>query len=193
MSTTNDPHLARLMGDLRSHGITKDVSRFVRQPTGPWCYEQQQLGFNYRMTDLQAALGLSQLHRLEGIVEERNYQLQKYREMLVDLPVSLLSVPEDVSSAVHLAVIRLEQATVKQHRQVFDSLRSSGIGVQLHYAPVHLQPYYRNLGFKEGDFPEAEFYSSNAISLPVFPGLSEQDQLRVVSVLRNSIGQFGIR
>jgi len=146
-------------------------------------YEQQQLGFNYRITDIQAALGLSQLQRLDEIVAERNRQLQCYWELLADLPVQLLEVPENVLSSVHLAVIRLQQATAEQHRQAFEGLRVAGIGVQLHYSPVHLQPYYRQLGFKEGDFPEAEAYASTAISLPLYPGLQEPDQQRVVDAL----------
>ena len=183
LATTNDSELARRMGDLRSHGITKEASRFQQLPARPWSYEQQDLGFNYRMTDLQAALGLSQLQRLDCIVEERNQQLYRYRELLASLPVSLLTVPADVLSSVHLAVIRLIRATDRQHRHVFEGLRANGIGVQLHYSPVHLQPYYRNLGFEEGDFPEAELYSSSAITLPLFPGLLEEDQIRVVNSL----------
>ena len=159
LATTNDPVLAQRMAELRSHGITKDEERFERPAAGPWSYEQQRLGFNYRMTDLQAALGLSQLERLDAIVAERNNQLQRYRSLLADLPVQLLEIPDDVLSSVHLAVIRLSNATSEQHRRVFEGLRAAAIGVQLHYTPVHLQPYYRKLGFHEGDFPEAEVYA----------------------------------
>lgn len=183
LATTNDPQLAQRMADLRSHGITRDEARFERPAPGPWSYEQQDLGFNYRMTDLQAALGLSQLKRLEGIVEERLRLLGHYRQLLVGLPLRLLEIPADVSSALHLAVIRLEDPTPAHHRRVFDGLRSAGIGVQLHYSPVHLQPYYRRLGFREGDFPAAEAYANNAISLPLYPGLQKLDQLRVVETL----------
>jgi len=183
LATTNDPLLAQRMAELRSHGIVREAERFERPAAGPWVYEQQQLGFNYRMTDIQASLGLSQLQRLDEIVAERNRQLQSYRELLADLPVQLLEVPEDVLSSVHLAVIRLQQASAEQHRQVFEGLRVAGIGVQLHYSPVHLQPYYRKLGFREGQFPAAEAYAKSAISLPLFPGLSASDQQRVVSAL----------
>jgi len=183
MATTNDPHLAQQMAELRSHGIVHDSQRFKQEPAGPWIYEQQHLGFNYRMTDLQAALGLSQLHRIDAIVTERNQQLRRYREMLVDLPVELLKVPDQVLSSVHLAVIRLKGASPAQHRRIFEGLRAAGIGVQLHYSPVHLQPYYRTFGFKEGLFPEAEAYARSAISLPIFPGLTGADQERVVGVL----------
>ena len=171
------------MFDLRSHGITKDQKRFERSASGPWSYEQQTLGFNYRMTDLQAALGLSQLERLGEIVSERNRQLQRYKDLLKPLPVNLLEVPKYVHSAVHLAVIRLEDTSAAHHRFVFEGLRDAGIGVQLHYSPVHLQPYYRSLGFTEGDFPQSEAYGTNAISLPLYPGLLEPEQQRVVTTL----------
>ncbi len=183
LATTNDASLAQRMADLRSHGITKDESRFELPAQGPWSYEQQDLGFNYRMTDLQAALGLSQLQRLEPIVVERNRLMAVYRELLGPLPLHLLVIPEDVYSALHLAVIRLDDPDPACHRGVFEGLRAAQIGVQLHYSPVHLQPYYRRLGFVEGDFPEAEAYASNAISLPLYPGLSQDHQQRVVDVL----------
>jgi UDP-4-amino-4,6-dideoxy-N-acetyl-beta-L-altrosamine transaminase len=188
LATTNDPQLAQRMADLRSHGITKDEARFEQPASGPWSYEQQDLGFNYRLTDLQAALGLSQLERLEAIVAERQRLLEVYRQRLASLPVSLLEIPATVSSALHLAVIRLHDIDPKYHRRVFEGLRAAGIGVQLHYSPVHLQPYYRRLGFSEGDFPEAEAYARNAISLPLYPGLQEEEQDRVVHVLSNVLG-----
>jgi len=189
LAATNDPMLAQRMTELRSHGITKDPERFEQPAAGPWMYEQQQLGFNYRITDIQAALGLSQLQRLEVIVAERNRQLQHYRELLADLPVRLLEVPEEVLSSVHLAVIRLHQSTVEQHLQIFKGLRAAGIGVQLHYSPVHLQPYYRYLGFAEGQFPEAEAYASSAISLPLYPGLQAADQERIAESLNTLLAE----
>ena len=174
LATTNDSAFFQRMVELRSHGIVREAERFEKSTAGPWVYEQQQLGFNYRITDLQAALGLSQLERLDQIVAERNRQLQRYRELLAALPLQLLEVPKDVFSSVHLAVIRLTKTPAEQHRQIFESLRAVGIGVQLHYTPVHLQPYYRRLGFQEGDFPEAEAYACNAISIPLYPGLKEK-------------------
>jgi len=183
LATTNDSNLAQCMADLRSHGITKDAQRFERPSPGPWSYEQQELGFNYRITDLQAALGLSQLQRLNSIVAERQRLLEQYRQLLAGLPLQLLEIPQDVSSSVHLAVIRLADPSPAHHRHVFEGLRAAGIGVQLHYTPVHLQPYYRRLGFREGDFPEAEAYARNAISLPLYPGLEDGDQQRVVRTL----------
>jgi UDP-4-amino-4,6-dideoxy-N-acetyl-beta-L-altrosamine transaminase len=190
LATSNDPKLAQLMAELRSHGIVREQKHFERTPSGPWVYEQQHLGFNYRMTDLQAALGLSQLQRLERIVAERNRLLQAYRKLLSDLPVKLLDVPDGVLSAVHLAVIRLEGASSLQHRQVFEGLRADGIGVQLHYSPVHLQPYYRRLGFNEGMFPSAEAYANECISLPLFPGVTEMEICRVIHSLRECLNKF---
>ncbi len=183
LATTNDAELAQKMAELRSHGITKDAKRFEHRPAGPWSYEQQNLGYNYRITDIQAALGLSQLQGLDGIVSERNRQIERYRELLAEMPVKLLSIPEDVLSSLHLAVIRLAETEPDKHRLVFEGMRAASIGVQLHYSPVHLQPYYRRLGFREGDFPEAEAYGTNAMSLPLFPGLHDGDQQRVVRTL----------
>jgi dTDP-4-amino-4,6-dideoxygalactose transaminase len=188
LATTNDPQLAQRMADLRSHGITKEETRFERPARGPWSYEQQDLGFNYRLTDLQAALGLSQLERLEVIVVERQRLLEVYRQRLAPLPVRLLEIPADVRSALHLAVIRLDNRDPEHHRRVFEGLRAAGIGVQLHYSPVHLQPYYRRLGFAEGDFPEAEAYARNAISLPLYPGLQDHELEHVVEVLSTLLG-----
>ena len=189
LATTNDPVLADTMLALRSHGITKDVQRFEYPSPGPWSYEQQYLGFNYRMTDLQAALGLSQLQRLDEIVLERNRQFQVYSDLLSELPVKLLSVPDSVLSSLHLAVIRLMDDRPSYHRRVFDGLRASGIGVQVHYTPVHLQPYYRRLGFHEGDFPEAEAYACNAVSLPIYPGLQKKDLQRVANTIDTLVNQ----
>jgi len=187
LATTNDSVLAQRMAEFRSHGIVREPERFERPAVGPWVYEQQQLGFNYRMTDIQAALGLSQLGRLEDIVAERNLQLSRYRELLADLPLKLLEVPRDVMSSVHLAVIRLQQVNADEHSRVFKGLRAAGIGVQLHYSPVHLQPFYRHLGFKQAQFPEAEAYASNAISLPLYPGLHEPEQQWVADHLASGL------
>lgn len=187
IATTNSSNLAQLMSDLRSHGITKDPSKFTQKSRGPWFYEQQALGFNYRMTDIQAALGLSQLQRLDQIVQERNLQYSFYKNLLVNLPVRLLEMPKDVFSSVHLAVIRLNNASSSQHRSVFEFLRLANIGVQLHYSPVHLQPYYRDLGFYEGQFPIAEAYAESAMSLPLFPGLTEDQQCSVVQTLEQAL------
>jgi UDP-4-amino-4,6-dideoxy-N-acetyl-beta-L-altrosamine transaminase len=187
LATTNDPLLNQRMAELRSHGIVRDPERFVRPPAGPWVYEQQRLGFNYRMTDFQAALGLSQLRRLEDILAERNVQLRLYGELLAGLPVELLRVPAEVLSAVHLAVIRLQESDAERHRRLFVTLRAAGVGVQLHYSPVHLQPYYRNLGFGTNQFPQSELYSQSAMSIPLYPGLADGDQSRIALMIKENL------
>lgn len=181
MATTNDSKCAQIMNDLRSHGITKDHNRFKFSEHDSWMYEQQNLGFNFRMNDIQAALGLSQLKRLEKILSERNSLLKIYKKLLNEIPVDFLEIPKGVISSVHLAIIKLRTASKSKYRKVFNGLRKAGIGVQLHYIPVHLQPYYRNLGFKNGDFPNAEAYARSAISLPLYPGLKSSEQEYVVS------------
>jgi len=185
LATTNDSKLACRMADLRSHGIIKDQSKFERMSAGSWAYEQHELGFNYRLSDIHAALGFSQLQRLESIVEERNRLFNFYHDQLSGLPLQLLNIPSDVYSALHLAVIRLDNSEPSHHRRIFDGLRAAGIGVQVHYTPVHLQPYYRKLGFAEGDFFEAEAYATNSISLPIYVGLTEMDQRKVVTSLKD--------
>ena len=192
LATTNDPVLAQRMTELRSHGIVREPERFTKPPAGPWTYEQQRLGLNYRMADIQAALGLSQLQRLDEIIAERNRQRGAYETLLAELPVKLLEVPDDVLSSLHLGIVRLQNLSPEQHRDVFKAMRSIGIGVQLHYSPVHLQPYYRELGFAEGDFPEAEAYANSAISLPLFPGLTQLDQERVHIALSHSLHEQGL-
>ena len=151
---------------------------------GPWSYEQQDLGFNYRMTDMQAALGLNQILRLDDIVNERNTLFRKYQKKLEDTPCEFLQIPINVKSALHLAVIRLTDKRQSHHRATFENMRKQNIGVQVHYTPVHLQPYYRRLGFTHGDFPEAEKYATNALSIPLYPGLTEKDQDRVCEALK---------
>jgi len=187
LATTNDPVLAQRMAELRSHGIVREAERFERPAAGPWVYEQQQLGFNYRITDIQAALGLSQLQRIDEIVAERNRQLEHYRLLLQGMAAQLLQIPAGVHSSVHLAVVQLQNAAPEQHRAVFEGMRAAGIGVQLHYSPVHLQPYYRKLGGAEGQAPAAEAYARSAISLPLFPGLTGSEQQRVVQTLQIQI------
>lgn len=184
MALTNNTELAERMARLRTHGITKDPAQMQNTPTGPWYYEQLELGYNYRMTDLQAALGLSQLNRLDEFVTRRNEIARRYDELLSDLPVKRPQLISEVYSSWHLYPARLQLGQIEiSHRQVFESLREAGIGVNLHYMPVHLQPYYRALGFTEGMFPEAEKYSQDAISFPMFPGLSEDSQFLITTML----------
>jgi len=176
IATTNNYSLSIKMRELRSHGITKDKTKFKKLSGESWVYEQQSLGFNYRMNDICAALGLSQLRRLEKIVLERNKQHNYYVKILKDLPINLLKIPDNVYSSFHLQVIQFDKKNIQNYNKIFDELRTSGIGVQLHYIPVHFQPYYQDLGFKKGDFPSAEDYSSKSISIPIFPGLNKEDQ-----------------
>ena len=187
IATTNKLNLAERMKELRAHGIVRDRNKFVNKEVSPWSYEQQELGYNYRMTDIQAALGISQLKRLESIVNERNKQLTRYRSNTKDLPIRFLDIPEGTKSSVHLAVVVLVGATPRKHLETFKLMREENIGVQLHYTPVHLQPYYRKMGFKEGDFKEAENYSKSAFSIPLFPGLTIQEQDQVIQTLRRIV------
>ena len=185
MAVTHRQDLAERMRLLRNHGITHDSARMTQVPDGPWYYQQIDLGFNYRMTDLQAALGISQLGRIESFVARRHELAQRYDTELAGLPLEPLKRNTNSSSALHLYVVRLHlQHIARTHREVFESLRSAGIGVQVHYIPVHLQPYYRAMSFSEGDFPEAEAFYREAISLPIFPRLTDRQQDHVVSSLQ---------
>jgi UDP-4-amino-4,6-dideoxy-N-acetyl-beta-L-altrosamine transaminase len=192
IALTNDDGLAERMTMLRNHGITRNPRHFQapRHASGnleppAWHYEQQMLGFNYRMTDIHAALGASQLGRLDEYVERRNGLARRYAQLLNGLPLQLPTVQPANRSAFHLYVVRLKSGSrLKPHRQIFEELRQKGIGVNLHYAPVHLQPYYRELGFTEGQYPEAEAYGQSAFTLPLYPALSDQEQDRVADALR---------
>lgn len=185
MALCKDQALAERMRLLRSHGITRDAAVMESPDPAPWQYEQQALGFNYRMTDIQAALGCSQLARQGMFIAKRNALARQYDEALEDLPLQLPRVSAGNSSAYHLYVVRLQLARLsKTHRQVFEELRSRGVGVNLHYMPVYLQPFYRKLGFAPGLCREAERYASEAITLPLFPGLTSEQQLDVISTLK---------
>lgn len=184
MALTQDPALAASMARLRSHGITRDPAEMTHVPDGPWYYQQIELGLNYRMTELQAALGLSQLQRLDAYVAERHALAHRYDSLLSSLPLITPWQHPDSYSGLHLYVIRLRLDEItRSHRDVFEALRTRGIGVNLHYIPVHLQPYYRQLGCRPGDCPEAERYYGEAISLPMFHTLGEDRQDVVVRAL----------
>lgn len=188
MATTNSENLAKRMSLLRSHGITRETCLMTHEPDGPWYYQQIDLGFNYRMTELQAALGVSQMKRLDEFVARRHARARRYDEMLAGLPVVTPWQHPDSYSGLHLYVIRLNPAkTGKRQLSVFESLRSQGIGVNVHYIPVHTQPYYRNLGFQSGDFPQAESYYAEAISLPMFHSMTEAQQDSVVEALGRAV------
>jgi len=184
MALTNSAKLATHMIRLRSHGITRDEKEMTHSPDGPWYYQQVELGFNYRMTDIQAALGISQVSRLNDFVSSRYRLSKRYDELLSDLPVTIPWQHPDSYSSLHLYIIRLNLAEFqKTHRLVFDELRAAGIGVNLHYIPVYTQPYYEKMGFKKGYCIEAERYYAEAISLPMFPDLTNAEQEKVISTL----------
>ncbi|BAV73648.1 UDP-4-keto-6-deoxy-N-acetylglucosamine 4-aminotransferase [Pseudomonas chlororaphis subsp. aurantiaca] len=188
MVLTNSPQLADHLRRLRSHGMTREPAQMTEPSHGPWYYQQTELGFNYRITDLQAALGLSQLDKLDAFIARRRQLAARYDRLLADLPLTLPQAQEQAQSAWHLYVVRLQPERIRRsHREVFEALREAGVGVNLHYIPVHLQPYYRDLGFAAGDFPEAERYYAEAISLPLFPALEDEQQTYVVEQLRQLI------
>lgn len=184
LATTNDDELASRMELLRSHGITRDDNRMTHLPDGPWYYQQIALGYNYRMTDMQAALGASQMQRLDSYVAKRHVLSNRYDRLLKGFPITTPLHYSDSRSSLHLYIIRLHLNQInKTHLQVFEGLRKGGIGVNIHYIPVHMHPYYQSMGFKIGDFPEAERYYSEAISLPLHQTLTETEQDKVIEVL----------
>ena len=188
MCLTNDDNLANRMALFRSHGITRDPAQMTHESDGPWYYQQIELGFNYRMTELQAALGVSQMHRLDDYVARRHQLARRYDELLKALPVTTPWQHPDSYSGLHLYPIRLQLSKINRtHRQVFDALRNEGIGVNLHYIPVHTQPYYARMGFKPNDFPESQAYYSEAISLPMYQTLTNAQQDHVIALLRQAL------
>jgi UDP-4-amino-4,6-dideoxy-N-acetyl-beta-L-altrosamine transaminase len=184
---TDHADLAGAMERARTHGITRDPAQMRGESEGPWYYQQVGLGLNYRMTDLQAALGTSQMRRLREFVRVRTGLADRYDALLAGLPVTAAPRRPGAASAWHLYVIQLDAPLEAHRRQVFERMRAAGIGVNVHYIPVHLQPYYRDLGFREGDFPNAERYYRRAITLPLHPGLTHAQQDQVVAALREAI------
>lgn len=187
--TTNNPQLYEKLISLRSHGITRAQDKLERND-GPWYYEQQGMGFNYRLTDIQAALGLSQLTRLDTFVERRNELADMYGRLLNKLPLTLPEIDADCVSAFHLYIVCLDRSrTDMNHREIFEKLRAAEIGVNLHYIPIYRQPYYSRMGYRIQDFPIAEQYYSTAISLPMFFDLSANDQEYVAETLKTILSR----
>lgn len=186
IATTNNLDLAKKMRLLRSHGVTRDPELLQKKGAEGWYYEQQILGFNYRMTDMQAALGVSQLERLEKVVEKRNYLARRYDELLQNLEIELPLIPEDSYSSFHLYIIRLKSSKLSR-MEFFNYLRESGVGVNIHYIPIHTQPYYKQLGFQVGDFPVSEEYYDDAVSIPLFHTMTLGQQDRVIEVIKEAL------
>ena len=188
MCMTNDSKIAELLYRFRSHGITRQPSQMTKIPDGPWYYEQLELGLNYRINDVQAALGLSQMSRLDSFIKKRSKIAKRYNELLSDSIVKLPEINEKCSSSWHLYIIRVEDNKFTTHRQLFEKFRTAGILVNIHYIPIYRQPYYKSLGFNKNRFPESEKYYKEAISIPIFPGLRENEQDKVVSLIKKPVG-----
>lgn len=188
MCLTNNAELANKMALFRSHGITRDLAQMTHNADGPWYYQQIELGHNYRMTELQAALGVSQMMRLDDYVTRRHQLARRYDELLASLPVTTPWQHPDSYSGLHLYPIRLQLDNIRRsHIQVFESLIAQGIGVNLHYIPVHTQPYYERMGFKPQDFPQAQAYYREAISLPMYQTLTDAQQDKVLIALGQAL------
>lgn len=185
MALTNNVELAILMQRLRSHGITRDPKEMSQIPDGSWYYEQLELGFNYRMTDIQAALGISQLKKIDEFLEQRNKIAHKYNELLSGQSLTLPIVNEEDYSAFHLYIIRVKSTRDKNQVKLFEILRANGIMVNLHYIPVYRHPFYKKMGFESKDYPASESYYSEAISLPIFPGLSDKQIELICSIIKS--------
>lgn len=185
LATTNNAQLAEKMALYRSHGITREPELLKRDQQEAWYYEQQTLGFNYRLTELQAALGISQLARLDEFVEKRHQLVKNYRHGLAGIALSWQQIAYDCYPSYHLFIIRLTAQSPLSRKQVFDALRQAKIGVNVHYIPIHTQPYYQQLGFKEGDFVQAEQYYHACLSLPLYPQLTDEQQHYIINTLRN--------
>ncbi|MPY24953.1 UDP-4-amino-4,6-dideoxy-N-acetyl-beta-L-altrosamine transaminase [Shewanella psychropiezotolerans] len=185
VATTNDAELAKRMRLFSSHGITKEIEQLVRPDEGDWYYEQQHLGLNYRMTDLHAALGNSQVHRIGDFIERRHQLVARYQQLFVAMNLKVVTPLSDSVSAYHLLIIQLPDCVDRKF--VFNRMREMGVCVHVHYFPVHLQPYFMDLGFKAGDFPNAEHYYQHCLTLPLFPDLTFEQQDEIVTSLKGLV------
>lgn len=186
MVLTNNKNLYEKLVLYRSHGITRETSKMTKKADGPWYYQQIELGYNYRMTDIQAALGYSQMERLDTFVARRRQLAQRYDELLADLPIRIPKQSADTNSSWHIYVVRLDKTrTSKSKVEVFEGMKKRGVTLNLHYIPVHLQPYYQKLGFKQGDFPASERYYEEAFTLPLYYELTDEQQNQVVGALKD--------
>lgn len=189
MVLTNDKELYEKLVLYRSHGITRDPEKMTKEADGPWYYQQVELGYNYRMTDIQAALGWSQMERLENFVARRRQLAKQYDELLADLPLRTPKQSPDTNSSWHIYVVRLDKTRVKKSKtQIFEEMKEKGVTLNLHYIPVHTQPYYEELGFKKGDFPVSEAYYEEAFTLPLYYALTDEQQDKIVESLRDVLG-----
>ncbi len=189
MALTNDAELVKKMARLRSHGITRYAEEMTHVSDGPWYYQQTELGFNYRMTEIQAALGLSQMRRLDQFVSQRHAIANQYNQLLASSHIQLPWQHPDTYSGMHLYIVRVPPvAGATRHRMVFENLRAGGVGVNLHYIPVYRQPYFERMGYRREDFPQAEQYYAEAISLPMYPDLTNEQQAEVVRLLLSPTG-----
>lgn len=187
MATTRSAALAARMARLRSHGMTREPAEMTRPPDGPWYYEQIDLGFNYRMTEMQAALGVSQMAHLDAWVQRRHAIANRYDRELAKLPLTLPVRAAGNRSALHLYIVLIDDAAPLDRARLFERLRAAGVGVNVHYIPVHLQPYYRQLGFGPGDYPASEAYYRRALTLPMYAALSDDEQGEVIALLQAAL------
>jgi len=188
MITTNNKKISNKCKLLRTHGINKDKNFFLNKKSPPWHYEQIYLGYNYRMSDLNAALGISQLKKAKNFVKKRNSIALKYNKLLNCLPLKLPFCNDNYYSSYHLYIINLKNKELsKSHKEIFIQLQKNGLGINLHYTPIHLQPYYRKLGFKKGMFINAENYAQSAISIPLHPSLTDKSLKKIVSIIKKVI------
>jgi UDP-4-amino-4,6-dideoxy-N-acetyl-beta-L-altrosamine transaminase len=178
---TNQTHVYEKLSLFAKHGVTKDPSQYQGESHGPWYYQQLELGYNYRLSDMQAALGLSQLKKLDSFIQRRTEIAQVYDKGLADLPLKLPVVDPSSQSAWHLYMVEL---THHDRQSIYQQLHDKGVGVNVHYIPIHLQPYYQKLGFKQGDFPLSEHFYQHALTLPLFPSLTASEQTKVIATLR---------